>query len=95
MYGDEFAKIREAADNYQRASITIQQLQDKRQKLAERQKDGSRMKIAFTGITTEIEVPESISKKLYEWLDEQLRIGQSELAQYQMQLTCPAGTNDR
>ena len=95
MYGDEFAKIKTAIDNYTAADATKKHLQEKRSTLNERRALKTKLQIAFIGWTGNVDVPEAITEQLYEWLDCQLLHCQSELTAFQMQLTCPAATKDR
>lgn len=95
MYGDEFVKIKAALDGYMNASNARDDLQKKRRILGDRRKEKTAIKIAFVGVTGEIDVPAAITNELYEWLDTRMAALQGELATYQVSLTCPAGTCER
>jgi hypothetical protein len=95
MYGDEFRKIKVAADEYQRLAAFMEDLQRRRQQLEVHRKQGEKLQIAFVGNTGKIDVPDQMQVHLHAWLDSAFAKMQSECSRHQMLLTCPAGTNDR
>ncbi len=95
MYGDEYVKIKNAVENYAAAGASKEHLQHLRQRLNERRKESVRLRIGFVGWADEVQVPETINEKLYQFLDEQLSAAQSELTAFQLLITCPAATSDR
>lgn len=95
MYGDEFAKIRHAADEYAKAASLIEEIDRRRKQLKRHCDQKELLKIAVIGNTGTIEIPEVMQSDLGKWLDERFAKVQSDARKYQQQLTCPAGTNDR
>lgn len=95
MYGDEFSRIKQAVDDYQRLAAFAEELQRRRQSLDVHCKTGEKMQIAFVGNTGKIDVPDQLQVHLQHWLDSEFSKLQGDCARQQALLTCPAGTSDR
>lgn len=96
MYGDEFSKIKAAVDEYQRCASLAEDLQRRRVSLDTHfRKQGEKIQIGFVGNTGTIDVPDVLQGHLANWLDKEFSKMQSQLADMQVSLTCPAGTNSR
>lgn len=95
MYGDEFRKIKDAVDDYQRLGQFAEELQRRRQALDVHRKQGERIKIAIIGNSGSIDLPEQLQVRLYGWLEAEFTKLQCECSRLQQALTCPAGTSNR
>lgn len=96
MYGDEFTKIKAAVDEYQRCASLAEDLQRRRVSLdTHYRKQCEKIQIGFVGNTGTIDVPDVLQVHLAHWLDQEFSKLQSQLAERQVSLVCPPGTNDR
>lgn len=92
MYEMEFAKIKKAADEYQRGLNIIEDINKKLETLNAFSNERTPLILNFVGNSARIDFTKEASDKVYKAVREILEAGISDVWRVMNQLECPAGT---